>query len=240
MTTMRDGELSLMQQIRTVGSALGIQATSLPHLVRGLRREGDGSGWAAPVPPDSRLCRSALDEATQVLTPALLAHSLRCWEFGMALAQVDNLRPDPEALYVACVLHDVAVGESADPTVGCFALLGARRARAFVLDRGATPELGECVHTAIARHMDPATPRDHGAEAALLHDAAHLDVTGLRAYQLDSRQLAAIDARHDRAGFAAEFTATMRDEARIRPRSTAATLWRSGMRVAITLNPLDR
>ena len=156
----------------------------------------------------------------------------------MALAQVDNLRPDPRRS-TSPGLHDVAVGSGQNPTVGCFALLGARRARAFVFDRGATPELGECVHTAIARHMDPATPRDHGAEAALLHDAAHLDVTGLRAYQLDSRQLAAIDARHDRAGFAAEFTATMRDEARIRA-PTAATLWRSGMRVAITLNPLDR
>ncbi|MFE3317956.1 hypothetical protein [Nocardia sp. NPDC059195] len=236
----RDGELSRMRQIRTVGSALAVQTTALPHLIRGLRREGDGSGWAAPVPPDSRLCRSALEEATQTLTPALLAHSLRCWEFGMALAQVDDLRPDPEALYLACVLHDVAVGEPAPPAVGCFALLGAHRARAFVLDRGATPALGACVHTAIARHMDPATPREHGAEAALLHDAAHLDVTGLRAHQLDSRQLAAIDARHSRNGFAAEFTAAMRLEAHLRPRSTAATLWYSGMRAAIALNPLDR
>ncbi|MFD4352465.1 hypothetical protein ACFWPX_07890 [Nocardia sp. NPDC058518] len=236
----REGELSRLRQIRTVGSALGVQTVALPRLIRGLRREGDGSGWVAPMPPDSRLCRSALEEATETLSPALLAHSLRCWEFGIALAEVDDLRPDPEALYLACVLHDVAVGEPADPTVGCFALLGAHRARTFVLDRGATPELGECVHTAIARHLDPATPRDRGAEAALLHDAAHLDVTGLRAYQLDSRQLAAIDARHSRNGFAAEFTAAMRHEARVRPRSTAATLWYSGMRVAIALNPLDR
>ncbi|MFD3701991.1 HD domain-containing protein [Nocardia sp. NPDC058658] len=233
----RDGELSFQQQIRTAGSALAIQTAALPHLIRGLRGEGNGAEWTAP---DSRLCRSALDEATQTLTPALLAHSLRCWEFGMALAQLDDLRPDPEALYIACVLHDVGVGEPADPAVGCFALLGARHARTFVLDRGATPELGECVHTAIARHLDPATPRDHGPEAALLHDAAHLDVTGLRAHQLDSRQLAVTVARHSRAGFAAEFTAAMRDEARIRPRSTAATLWYSGMRVAIALNPLDR
>lgn len=236
----RDGEFSRLQQIRTVSAALGAQTMALPHLVRGLRRGGAVSGWPAPVPPDTRLCRSALEEATEVLTPALLAHSLRCWEFGTALAQVDDLAPDPEALYLACVLHDVGVGAPDDATTGCFALLGAHRARTFVTDRGATPELGQCVHTAIARHLDPRTPREAGAEARLLHDAAHLDVVGLRAHQLDPGQIADIHARHGRAGFSSEFAAAMRDEARVRPRSTAATLWWSGMPIAIALNPLDR
>lgn len=235
----REGELSRLRQIRTVGSALGAQTAALPHLVRGLRRDVEDPG-RGPVPPDSRLCRSALEEATEVLTPSLLAHSLRCWEFGTALARSDNLAPDPEAFYVACVLHDAALGGPADSTTGCFALLGAHRARAFVLDHGATAELGECVHTAIARHMDPGTPRECGAEAALLHDAAHLDVAGLGAHRLDPRQIAAIHARHSRDGFGSEFAAAMRREARVRPRSTAATLWYSGMRMAIALNPLDR
>jgi hypothetical protein len=235
----RDGELSRLRQLRTVRAASVAQALALPHLVRGLRR-GGGSGRPAPVPPDSRLCRSALEEATQVLTPALLAHSLRCWEFGMALAHVDDLTPDPEALYLACVLHDVGVGAPDDPTTGCFALLGAHRARAFVTDRGATAELGQCVHTAIARHMDPRTPREDGAEARLLHDAAHLDVVGLRAHQLEPGQIAEIHARHGRDGFGREFAAAMRNEARVRPHSAAATLWWSGMPIAIALNPLDR
>ncbi|PKV98461.1 HD domain-containing protein [Nocardia fluminea] len=236
----RDGELGRLRQIRTAGAALGIQTLALPHLVRGLRRGGEGSGGAAPMPPDSRLCRSALEEATEMLSPALLAHSLRCWEFGTALARVDDLAPDPEALYLACVLHDIGVGAPDDATTGCFALLGAHRARAFVVERGATVELGECVHTAIARHMDPRTPREHGAEAALLHDAAHLDVVGLRAHQLAPGRIAEIHARHGREGFSSEFAAAMRAEARVRPRSTAATLWRSGMPIAIALNPLDR
>ncbi|MFD3745364.1 hypothetical protein [Nocardia sp. NPDC058633] len=236
----REGELGRLHQMRTVGAALGAQTAALPHLVRGLRRDVDCRHHRAPVPPDSRLCRAALEEATEVLTPSLLAHSLRCWEFGTALARVDELTPDPEAFYVACVLHDVALGGPDDSTTGCFALLGAHRARAFVLAHGATVELGECVHTAIARHMDPGTPRDCGAEASLLHDAAHLDVIGLRAYQVDARRIAAITARHSRDGFGREFADAMRTEARVRPRSTAAALWRSGMRTAIAANPLDR
>ncbi|MGY0498558.1 HD domain-containing protein [Nocardia sp. FBN12] len=238
----RDGELGRLQQIRTASAALSVQTAALPHLVRGLRRNSNSNGsvGAAPVPPDSRLCRDALEEATEVLTPAVLAHSLRCWEFGTALAKLDDLAPDPEALYLACVLHDIGLGAPADATTGCFALLGAHRARTFIVDRGATAELGECVHIAIARHMDPGTPRGCGAEAALLHDAAHLDVVGLRAHQLDPGLLAEIHARHGRNGFGGEFAAAMRQEARIRPRSTAATLWRSGMPIAIALNPLDR
>lgn len=236
----REGELGRLQQIRTVSAASAAQTLALPQLLRRPRRTGRGAGRAAPVPPDSRLCRSALEEATEVLTPALLAHSLRCWEFGTALAVSDGLAPDPEALYLACVLHDVGLGASDDSSTGCFALLGAHRARAFVIGRGATAELGECVHTAIARHMDPRTPRECGPEAALLHDAAHLDVVGMRAHHLDPGHIADIHARHGRDGFGSEFAAAMRHEARVRPRSTAATLWRAGMPIAIALNPLDR
>ncbi|MFC6010768.1 HD domain-containing protein [Nocardia lasii] len=233
----RDGELSPLRRMRTVASALGVQTVALPQLVRG--RRAAAADWA-PVAPDSVLCRSALEEARQTLTPAVLAHSLRCWEFATALAELDELRPDPEALYLACVLHDIGLGAPDDPRTGCFALLGAHRARAFVVDNGATEAVGDCVHTAIARHFDPVTPREHGAEAVLLHDAAHLDVVGVRAGDLEPGVLGAVHARHPRAGFRGEFADAMRHETRVRPHSTAATLWRTGMPLALAVNPLDR
>ncbi|WP_338888856.1 HD domain-containing protein [Rhodococcus sovatensis] len=238
---MRTGELTRRGQLRVIGDALAIQTIAMPRLLRGIDAPSSPRfPGTRSTPPDSRLCRDALQEAEETLTPAVLAHSLRCWEFGSALAEVDGRSFDPENLYVAALLHDIRFGAPADDQVGCFAVLGAQHARAFVAAHGGSAASGHCVHTAIARHMDAKTPLDAGPEAALLHDAAHLDVVGLRAHELDAALLSDIESRFPRIGFADEFKTAMRAEAQLRPRSTAAALWRSGMRLAIALNPLDR
>lgn len=157
----------------------------------------------------------------------------------MRLRTVDGSEPDPEALFVACALHDTALGAPADPHIGCFALLGAENARRFVADRGA-PTTAERVATAIARHMDPRTPVGHGPEAALLHDAAHLDVAGYRIRDMPPDFVRAVVAALPRGDLGAEFAELARRESQIRPRSTVAALWRSGMRIPLRLNPLDR
>ena len=162
------------------------------------------------------------------------------WEWALALSALDELRPDPESLYVSCLLHDVALGSSDDPTVGCFALHGAEYGRNFVVSHGGDAATAHCVHTAISRHFDPVTPQGYGPEASLLHDAAYLDVAGLRSDELSDTQIADVLMHYPRDGFGSEFSTLMRYEAHTRPRSTAATLWRGGMRLAIALNPLDR
>lgn len=255
--TTRIGELTRVQQLGVVGAALAAQARAAPHLFRRTKSSRPKTspptpGISAYHPPDSKLCQNALNEAENYLTPEVLTHSLRCWRFGVALAELDGYPFDPETLYVACLLHDIALGAADDPHVGCFATLGAARARAFVLENSATPtdnailgndgtpDISDRVHDAIARHMDVSTPTHIGPEAALLHDAAHLDVVGTRAHQLDADLVAQVHADLPRTGFALEFASAMRVEARLRPRSTAATLWRAGMPLALRLNPLDR
>ena len=238
---MRTGELTRLGQLRVIGDALAVQTIAMPRLLRGIKAPSSPRfSGARPAPPDSGLCRDALQEAEETLTPAVLAHSLRCWEFGNALAIVDGRSFDPENLYVAALLHDIRLGAPADDRIGCFAVLGAEHAREFVTAHGGSAESGHCVYTAIARHMDVKTPLDAGPEAALLHDAAHLDVVGLRAHELDEAFLDDVEFRFPRSSFATEFTTAMRIEAQLRPRSTAAALWKSGMKLAIALNPLDR
>lgn len=235
---MLRGELGRADRLRVVLQAAAIQTRALPSQLAGVAK----SGPAAPPlvdPPDSDLAREALEHASEVLSPAILAHSLRCWQWAMRFRAVDGLEPDPEALFVACVLHDTALGAPADAHVGCFALLGAEEARRFVAARGA-PASAETVATAIARHMDPRTPTGHGPEAALLHDAAHLDVAGYRVRDLPPEVLRTVVAALPRNGLGAEFGALARHESRVRPRSTMAVLWRGGMRIPLRLNPLDR
>ncbi len=173
-----------------------------------------------------------------LLSPAVFEHSERCWHWASAFARIDARHPDAEPLYLACLLHDVALGAPASPRAGCFAALGGQGAAEFLKanDGGAWAYV---VATAIARHMDPRTP-EVSDEAALLHDAAHLDVAGRRFAEVPGEVVGAVLAAHPRTGFAREFTCLLRGEARVRPRSTAAVLWRCGTRLPIARNPLDR
>ena len=235
---MLRGELGRVDRLRVMLQAAAIQTRALPSQLARVPK----SGPATPAlidPPDSALAGEALEHAREVLSPGVLAHSLRCWQWAMRFRAVDGLEPDPEALFVACVLHDTALGAPADAHVGCFALLGAEEAGRFVVARGAPAASAETVATAIARHMDPRTPTGHGPEAALLHDAAHLDVAGYRVRDLPPDVLRAVVAALPREGLGAEFGELARHENRVRPRSTVAVLWRSGMRIPLRLNPLD-
>lgn len=235
---MRIGELTRGQQVRLAGAALFAQAGASPQLFR--RPSRRTSATDRPTPPDSKLCRESLDHAESSLAPTIFAHSLRRWEFGVALAEIDGVRFDPETFYVASVLHDIALGGPDDAHRGCFAAIGAQTARSFVLQREATLPMAEHVHDAIALHMDVATPKDAGPEAALLHGAAHLDVVGTRAHELDPNLVRSVHTDLPRDGFDSEFSSAMRMETGVRPNSRAATLWRAGMPVAMALNPLRR
>ncbi|OZD07174.1 hypothetical protein CH275_08410 [Rhodococcus sp. 06-235-1A] len=235
---MKPGELSAARRAGMVGSAVRQQLAMLPGTVLGPRRRLSSAGWQTVDAPDSQLCRSALEEARECLTEPVLMHSVRCWQYAAAFADIDGLRPDPEALYVACILHDVGLGAEQNPVAGCFALIGAERAQKFVLLRKKDERTAQIVHEAIARHMDVETPK--GSEAALLHDAAHLDVSGRRIRDLDPHCIDLIESSYTREGFAADFASRMKIESRRRPRSRAATLWRSGMHLAMKSNPLER
>ncbi|MFC7451377.1 HD domain-containing protein [Rhodococcus daqingensis] len=235
---MLRGELGRADRLRVMLQAATIQTRALPSQLAGVPRPGTST---PPLfdPPDSALARDALAHAREVLSPGILAHSLRCWQWAMRFCEVDGVHPDPEALFVACALHDTALGAPADAHVGCFALLGAEIAERFVAGRG-DPTTAATVATAIARHMDPRTPTGHGPEAALLHDAAHLDVAGYRVWDLPPDFLRTVVAALPRDGLGAEFAQLARHESRVRPRSAIAVLWRGGMRIPLRLNPLDR
>lgn len=235
---MKRGELSVGRRAQIVGAAVREQLVMLPGTVLGPRRRSSGAAWHIFEAPDSRVCRAALEEARECLSEPVLMHSVRCWQYASAFAEIDCLRPDSEALYVACLLHDVALGAEQNPVAGCFALIGADRAEKFVRQHEGDARTARIVRETIARHMDVETPKE--SEAALLHDAAHLDVSGRRIRDLDPCYVDVIESSYSREGFVADFASRMKTESRRRPRSTAATLWRAGMYPAMKANPLER
>lgn len=183
------------------------------------------------IPPDTRLATEIADLATAALPTPLLRHSLRTWVWGSLFAEIDGVRYDDERLYVAALLHDLALAEAHRPPAAsaCFAVHGGEVARSVMIEAGAENDFADEVADAIAAHFNVAVPLSWGAEVHLLHAGAHVDVVGLRLGELAPSTVSEVLRRSPRTGFEDCFLGAMREEARLRPRSRAALLWRLGM-----------
>lgn len=146
--------------------------------------------------PDSALARAAEQEAREVLSADLLAHSYRTYLFGRSLAAADGVAVDEELCYVACLLHDLQLGA---PTPGrCFAVTGGERAEKFVLSHGADPRWAAAVGAAIAAHITAGAARDLSDPGGFVSAGAFVDVSGARLDELDPRWVTDLLARHPR------------------------------------------
>ena len=219
------------------------QLRELPGSVRAvLRRAGDNSALALRAdPPDSELTRRTLESAQDVYDPVLLHHCLRCWYLGDLFAQSEHRSYDAELFYIACLLHDIGLTDRYRPTgddTPCFAIHGGDLAQRELRGWGADDEFARTVSEAIAGHLDITVPPETGIEAHLLHAAARLDVVGARLPEIPRHLIREIHIRHPRTEFVPTFARALAREARERPDSRIAVLWRTGMRIPMTLNPI--
>ncbi|MQY20531.1 HD domain-containing protein [Nocardia macrotermitis] len=192
-------------------------------------------------PPDGRFARHAEEFARDAYGPELLQHCLRCWYFGDLFAQRDRRDHDSELLYVASLLHDIALTDRYRATPAdapCFAVHGAAVAGRMLGMWGADADFRDAVEAAIAAHLDVSVPPEHGVESHLLHAAARLDVVGARVADLPKPVLHQVNTRHPRGHFSTELSRALSREARERPDSRIAVLWKIGMRLPIVLNPV--
>lgn len=206
--------LAALQQ--SVRAALAAQATKPSHFVRA---ELDP---ATILPPDSRLAREA-EEICRELSPALANHSLRSWLFARALADIDGVTPDPEALYIAALLHDV--GLTAPVPDECFTLRGAETARAVADRTGAAIEKRDTIADAICLHVSPGlTIEEHGVVAVYLAAGTSADVTGMRLWDLSQTTIANVVAAYPRQDFKADIARRWQAETDAVPEGRAALL----------------
>lgn len=192
--------------------------------------------------PDTPTVARALELVRHSAPIWLCHHSLRTWAWAALLAQRDALKPDTEALAVACLLHDVALLPcSRLPALrcACFAIDGGRRARRFLEEQGWAESRAFAVDDAICLHMNPHVPLGAGIEAHLLQQAAALDVVGARMTAIDAASRQAVLARYPRTGFAQQMSEAMQQQAERAPRTRTRLLWRMGFERAIRCSPWE-
>jgi hypothetical protein len=192
-------------------------------------------GLDMPVPDSALAARELIDDVAE---PFLVNHSVRAYAFAVELARHDDLRFDPEVLYVSAVLHDIGLVPAYD-LGGCFELDGAIAAETLALDAGQTPDRARAIHDAIALHMIETLPPDPPSEVRLLWDSTGTDVTGYRFTDIRPAVIPGLLAAYPRLDFKRDFAALFTDQAARKPTCRVAEMVTAGKLEAIAQAPFD-
>ncbi len=176
---------------------------------------------------DLAVPQDAVSEATWrwahgSLPDYLLAHSVRAYCWGAAIAHGNGWSFDEQVLWTASLMHDVGLTSIPTNTM-CFEVEGAERARRFLERQGLAPDAADEVAVAIMLHMQPGVTLDDGVESVLLDLATGLDVRGDGFEAVDAVR-PAVMAAFPRGDFDRHFLRAIAREVAIRPTCQSARL----------------
>jgi hypothetical protein len=198
--------MSPREQIREVAHAAGVLLRTAPAQLR--QRLGLGNRHAfsfdpseLPI-PDSAVAKEAEELCREASSQLLVNHCLRTYVWGMILGKSDRLSPDPELLYVASMLHDLALTDRFRDyaPMPCFAARAGMLADAWARERGWQEHRCARLGDVVSLHLNATVPPELGPEAQLLQAGAGLDVIGLRHWELSPATVAAVVERYPRHG----------------------------------------
>jgi hypothetical protein len=131
---------------------------------------------AIPVPTDE-VSDATWQWAHRSLPTYLVAHSVRSYCWGAAIAEAEGWGFDRRVLWTAALMHDVGLTRIARNTM-CFEVDGAEIARRFLERHGLAVTDADRVARAIVLHMQPSVTLADGVESVLLDRATSVDVRG--------------------------------------------------------------
>jgi hypothetical protein len=194
----------------------------------------------ADIPlPDSPAAISARDVLQRYSPPALVNHCVRSYLLAASLAAIEHVEVDVELLYVASLLHDLALEPAFDSHTLPFEEAGGHVAWVFTAGAGWSAARRDHAAAVIVAHMR-GTDRAIDPEGDLLDLATGLDIGGRNAERWPQDLLIELVAEYPRLDLADRFTACFRDQAERKPDSTAARAMRTGIAERLRDNPLDR
>jgi hypothetical protein len=128
------------------------------------------------VPRDD-VSRATWAWANRALPEYLLAHSVRSYCWGAAIAGEQGWSFDRRILWIAALWHDHGLTRIPRNTM-CFEIEGAELARGFLRRAGLPAADVDRVAIAIILHMQPNVTLADGVESVLLDQATGIDVRG--------------------------------------------------------------
>ncbi len=189
--------------------------------------------------PSSPAANAAAEVLTHFSPPALVQHCHRSYLLASALATQAGIEIDVELLYVASLLHDLALEPAFDSHTLPFEEAGGQVAWVFAAGAGWSAERRDRAAGIIVAHMRGSDPAID-PEGDLLDAATGLDIAGRGVERWPEALLTEIVAAHPRLDLVERFTACFRDQAARKPESTAAASIRAGLAERLAANPLDR
>ena len=169
----------------------------------------------------------------------LLAHSVRSYVWGAAIADRGGIAFDRQILWTASLMHDVGLTRIRQNTM-CFEVEGGEIARRFLERTGLSPERADTVAVVILLHMQPGVTLDDGPEALLLDRSTSLDVRG-EGYDLVDGIRADVMRSFPRGAFDRHFLAAIEREVAVRTDCQSARLLQvSGLAAQQATSPWAR
>ena len=192
----------MTEKMREIATANGVLMRTGPAQVRmrlGLANRRARTFDIDDIPiPDSKVARDAEEACREASPDRLVMHCFRTYAWAMMLARVDDLRPDPETLYVATMLHDLALTDQhrhANSMI-CFGARAGVFATEWGQRRGLPAERCATIGDAISLHLNSRVSPEHGPEAQALQAGAGVDVIGLRLWELSRSTVDAVMTRY--------------------------------------------
>ena len=168
---------------------------------------------AIPVPQDD-VSRSTWRWANRALPAYLLAHSVRSFCWGAAIASGEGWSFNRRILWTASLLHDLGLTRIARNTM-CFEVEGAEIARRVLEGYGMAAADADRAAIAIILHMQPSVTLEDGVESVLLDRATGVDVRG-DGYETIAAVAPAVVAAFPRGPFDRHFLRAIEREVAIR------------------------
>jgi hypothetical protein len=128
--------------------------------------------------PDSQIAREATELVRQREPEILFNHSVRVYVFGSMKGTRQNVKFDPEVLYVAALFHDLGLVDKYHTETKRFEVDGADAAREFLRSHGIAELKADLVWEAIALHTTPGIPQYMHPEIALTQAGVLVDALG--------------------------------------------------------------
>lgn len=183
--------------------------------------------------------KAAWEVARRYYLDSLFNHCVRSYLFARDYASHHDLAPDREVLFVAAMLHDLALTEVFDSFTTPFEETSGHLAWVFAAASGWPTERRNRVADVIEHHMWDSVSVEVDVEGFLLEVATSLDISGRDVERWSVDFTAQVLAAYPRLDLGDTFADCFDAQARRKPQSRAAQAARNGIRTRLRSNPLN-